>query len=399
MTDALTWTPDTATLGEMELWDANPKRMSKTRAERLLRSWEEMGQYQTLAIGPNGEVYDGHQRIKTLIAAGYGPDYEVRVLRSNRVLTEQERRRVVAESTVGTIGRLDWDQLASWDYDELADWGFDDEALAGWNDDAANLALMREAEEEEPLDDPGADVDRAEELREKWGVEPGQLWRLGEHRLICGDCTDPEVVARVMGGERAGAIMTDPPYGMRLDTDYSHMPETRIASKTYERVAGDDEDFDARPFILAFDDIREQFWWGGDYYYETLPAGGSWLVWDKRNANSDNLVGNHFEMCWSRQPHRRRMLHHHWSGVNARNQGMQRAHPTEKSVDVLCDILRDYTDTEPVILDLFQGVGTTLIACERLGRRCRAVEIEPKYVAVTLERWHEMTGKTPELVG
>lgn len=162
----LTWTPDIATLGELELWDANPKRMSKARAERLLRSWEEMGQYQTLAIGPGGEVFDGHQRIRTLQAAGYGPDYEVRVLRSSRVLTEQERRRVVAESTVGTIGALDWDQLASWDYGELADWGFDDEALAGWNDDAANLALMREAEEDEPSEQDGDPVD----IPEQWMI-------------------------------------------------------------------------------------------------------------------------------------------------------------------------------------------------------------------------------------
>ena len=144
--DSIRWTPGVARLDSLELWAHNPKYMTKARAERLLKSWREMGQYQTLAVGPGGEVFDGHQRIKTLIAAGYKGDYEVAVLRASRALTDEERRRVIAESSVGTVGNIDWDQLAAWDAGELAEWGFDAEALAGWNDDAANLALMLEAE-------------------------------------------------------------------------------------------------------------------------------------------------------------------------------------------------------------------------------------------------------------
>ena len=193
-----------------------------------------------------------------------------------------------------------------------------------------------------------------------------------------------------MGGEKAGAVVTDPPYGMNLNTDYSDMPETRIASQTYERVVGDDEDFDARPFILAFDDVQEQFWWGGDYYYQTLPPHGSWIVWDKRNENSDGLIGNHFELCWSRTPHRRRIIREHWSGVNARNQGMKRSHPTEKSIKVLVEIIDDYTDKDAIVVDLFAGVGTVAVACERLGRQARLVEISPAYCAVILERLANM---------
>ena len=189
-----------------------------------------------------------------------------------------------------------------------------------------------------------------------------------------------------MGGERAGAVVTDPPYGMNLNTDYSDMPETRIASKTYEQVVGDDKAFDASGLIALFDYVKEQFWWGGDYYYQTLPPHGSWIVWDKRNENSDGLIGNHFEMCWSRMPHKRRMIREHWSGVNARNQGMARSHPTEKSVRVLVEIIGDYTDEGAVVGDWFSGSGTTIVACEQLGRQCRAVEIHPPYCSVTLER-------------
>jgi len=150
MPDELTWTPDTARLDSLELWSRNPKRMSKARAERLLRSWRDMGQYQTLAIGPGGECYDGHQRVNTLKAAGYKGDYEVRVLRSNRPLTDTERERVIIESTVGTVGALDFDALAGWDNTALQTFGLDAEALAEWNDAAANLREMLTANEETP---------------------------------------------------------------------------------------------------------------------------------------------------------------------------------------------------------------------------------------------------------
>jgi hypothetical protein len=164
MSNSITWTPDTVRLDSLELWEHNPKYMTKARAKRLLESWREMGQYQTLAVGPSGECYDGHQRIKTLVAAGYAGDYEVTVLRSSRALTDTERRRVIAESSVGTLGSLDWDELASWDVGELAGWGFDAEALAGWNDDGAHLALLLEAETQEALEFKEYDESVADEV-------------------------------------------------------------------------------------------------------------------------------------------------------------------------------------------------------------------------------------------
>lgn len=91
MTD-LTWTPAVARLDSLELWQHNPKWMPEARAKRLLKSWGDLNQYQTIACGPNGEVYDGNQRVKVLNSAGYPGDYEVHVLRSNRPLTDNERR-------------------------------------------------------------------------------------------------------------------------------------------------------------------------------------------------------------------------------------------------------------------------------------------------------------------
>jgi len=270
---------------------------------------------------------------------------------------------------------LDWDidALSTVDADVLKDL---------WTvDELDELGII-----EKPQGDAEPQIDRAAELQEKWQVKTGDLWKIGDHRLLCGDSTKREDVEKVMGGEKAGAVVTDPPYGMDLNTDYSDMPETKIASKTYKRVEGDNKDFDASPYIDMFDYCQEQFWWGGDYYYPTLPPHGSWVIWDKRNENSDGLVGNHFEICWSRQVHRRRMIREHWSGVNARNQGMKRSHPTEKSIKVISEIVSSYTDENAIVVDLFAGVGTLIVACQNLGRKCRAIEISPEYCAVTLER-------------
>jgi DNA modification methylase len=214
---------------------------------------------------------------------------------------------------------------------------------------------------------------------------------------MCGDSTSEEDVGVLTMGDKVLMIFTDPPYGINLDTDYTKMPESVIESKTYDRVLGDDTPFDPTELIGLFDDVAEQFWWGGDYYYESLPAGGSWIVWDKRNENSDGLIGSHFEMCWSRTKHRRKMIRHHWSGYNARNQDIQRTHPTEKPIPVLLEIIHDYSDVGALIVDLFLGSGTTMVAAEQLNRICYGMEIEPKYCAVTLERMSQMELK-PELI-
>lgn len=119
----LTWTPCTVTLGELRPWERNPKRLSKAQATRLLASWEALGQFQTLAIGPNGEVYDGHQRLSALLRL-YGPQYTVQALRSDRPLTEREREQIAILS-VTAVGSFDWDALAGWDASELTAWGRD----------------------------------------------------------------------------------------------------------------------------------------------------------------------------------------------------------------------------------------------------------------------------------
>lgn len=137
----VTWQPVTVQLSALVPWDRNPKTISKAHAARLLDLWQRLGQFQTIAIGPGGEVYDGHQRLSVLKAA-HGPRFEVTALQSERPLTEKEREELTVAAHVGTTGQFNWDELSGWDSGELQAWGFDAELLNDWRGDTGALAVM-----------------------------------------------------------------------------------------------------------------------------------------------------------------------------------------------------------------------------------------------------------------
>ena len=142
----MNWQPVTVPLSSLTPWERNPKRISKAHARRLLDLWERLGQFQTIAIGPSGEVYDGHQRLSVLKAA-YGAQYEVKALQSDRALTEDERAELTISAHSGTTGTWDWDALSGWDAGQLQGWGFDGEALADWRAGVAALDAMLAADD------------------------------------------------------------------------------------------------------------------------------------------------------------------------------------------------------------------------------------------------------------
>lgn len=145
---SLTWTNVTATLGSLKPWAHNPRYSTKVQAKRLLASWKELGQFQTIAIGPDGEVYDGHQRLSALLTV-HGPDYTIDARQSNRALSDEERQKLVIIAHVGAVGSWDWDKLSGWDAPQLGEWGMDADALKAWNTDAAQLATMLGVEQTE----------------------------------------------------------------------------------------------------------------------------------------------------------------------------------------------------------------------------------------------------------
>lgn len=240
----------------------------------------------------------------------------------------------------------------------------------------------------DPPDDPGAQLDKAAELQEKWQVKAGDLWEIGTHRLVCGDCTDGEVVGRVMGEKAIEAIITDPPYGIGWDTDYTRFT-TECGTKriSHPKVVGDDESFDPRPWLH----YPKVVLWGANWYCKHIPL-GSWLVWDKRYPGGSAWLSD-AELGWMKG---KRGVYLYAETVQGAHRGERAMHPTQKPVGLMTWCI-EKANIANSILDPFLGSGTVMVSCEGLGKACRGIEIEPRYCSVALQRMQDM-GLQPELV-
>ena len=157
---SLTWTNERVKLRELKPWERNPRQITKRAAQRLLDSWRDYGQVQLVVVGPDNEVYDGHQRLSALKAV-YGDSYEIEVRRASRALNDDERQRLVILLHAGATGSWNWDELAGWDAERLIEWGLDRDTLAQWKLDTAGLWLLLESEQAK-LPHPERDVRDAE---------------------------------------------------------------------------------------------------------------------------------------------------------------------------------------------------------------------------------------------
>ena len=425
MLEPITWTNSTRKLSELIPWPINPAQIGKDEAKRLEESLAEFGQIQTIAVSPTNEIYDGHQR-QTVWGASrkFGMDYEVDVRVSSRELTEQERKKLVIYLRKGTVGEFDFDLLANnFEFGDLIDWGFNEKELLGLD-----------FGDEKP-EDPGAQIDKAEELREKWGVKLGQLWQLGEHRLICGDCTDKAVVERVMGGEKAVLTVTSPPYAVGKEyekgvTFENHLkllcgfadrtieitipggfiftnfgeiaPQSHaspmtgsdrqciyLVSKDYWIIFHEERKCDLyaqRIWYKPFNRLQQPFW----SYHTSIPHHQEWEhIWTWRTPG-----GNGDRVCdWDIS------VHAVWDTRNESTEDKPLTrHVAAFPVCLPERAIKAHSLRGEVIYEPFSGSGTTLIVSEQTGRECRAVEIAPQYVAVTLQRFYDMNQIMPVLL-
>jgi DNA modification methylase len=231
----------------------------------------------------------------------------------------------------------------------------------------------------------------------------GDVWQLGNHRLMVGDSFSKADVDKLMDGQTADMVFSDPPYGMNLDTDYSKMGD---GGKKYDRVIDDNKQFDASFLLDYFSKCKEVFLWGADYYVETLsreyPNLGSWIIWDKYSDDRigllDGRFGSSFETCWSKTPHRREIARVLVKTNYTARGDETRVHPTQKPVELAKWFFERYGKKATNIVDLFGGSGFTLIACEQLGKTAFVMELDPKYCDVIIARWETLTGQTAQLL-
>ena len=197
----------------------------------------------------------------------------------------------------------------------------------------------------------------------------GDLWILGDHRLLCGDSTNAENVYRLMDGVKIDSVVTDPPYGIG-----ANKMVLGNGKKNFHRGGDWDSKTPSMDAILEFG--VPTIIWGGNYF--DLPINNHWLCWHKKN---DGLSFSEFELAWTNLGKNCRMLSHHWGGE-------EKQHPTMKPLPVMVWCVGMVEGCN--VYDPFLGSGTTLIACEKLNRRCYGMEIEPAYCDVIVKRWEEM---------
>lgn len=225
--------------------------------------------------------------------------------------------------------------------------------------------------------------------------------KLGE--LYNGDCLE---VMKEMPILDIKLILTDPPYGMKLKTDWTNAVSSKkmqkekhiYSGKKYDPIIGDDVDFNPIPIMEHFKNVKKQLWFGADYYCQRIEkiSQGSWLVWDKRiTASVDKMYGSCFELIWSKQKHKRKIYRIKWAGIFGieKQDIKKRVHPNQKPLKLICDLLKDYSKEGDLIFDPFLGSGTTAVACERLNRRWIGVEISRRYCDIAVERLRRETAQ------
>ena len=241
----------------------------------------------------------------------------------------------------------------------------------------------------------------------------GDIIGLGRHRLMCGDATNTEDVHALVGGRKVGLVLTDPPYGINIQSKDGtiggnhHLAQLRttinLRGLPHPVMIGDDSSDSARENYHIVKTLTDRLIiWGGQYFADFLPVSGGWLFWNKRTGNSDFSDG---ELAWRSWGRRVKYYEQLWNGivmrgsftlngrVNAKG-ARARLHPTQKPVELHVNILEDFSQPEDVILDCFGGSGTTLIAAEVSGRTCLMMELSPEYCGVIIDRYIKLTQGT-----
>lgn len=381
----------------------NAKKHDAAQVSKLAGSIREFGFNNPVLIDKDNGIIAGHGRVMAAQQLGLA---DVPCIRLGHLTDNQRKAYILADNRLAEVNS-GWDEeLLKLEIADI-DWG----DIKGLSVDDFEFGEIDFKEDEAETSDADAEpqIDKAEELRAKWGVEPGQLWELGDHRLLCGDSTKKEDVEKALGGASPLLMITDPPYGVEYDADWRNKAKradgTPIGASAVGKVTNDSR-ADWREAWELFNGDVAYVWHAGLFapvVAESLAACGfelrSQIVWAKSNfaIGRGDYHWKH-EPCWYCV---RKGKKGHSNGDRSQTtlweidkpQKSETGHSTQKPVECMARPIRNH-DSE-FVYEPFSGSGTTIIACEQLGRKARAIEISPAYVAVAIQRWVDATGKEP----
>lgn len=386
-------------VGRLVPYEGNP-RVNGPAAKKIANLIREYGFRNPIEVDAAGVILRGHTRLKAAQILGLE---SVPVIVCRDLTPEQARAWRIADNASQEWAHWDEDllkveieALQSVDFD-LSLTGLDSKTLDGF------LIEKHESTEEED------EVSPAEECQQRWNVERGQLWVAGRHRILCGDSTDPGQVARLMGGGAADLFLTDPPYNVAYVGGTSHalsIANDQMADAEFRR-------FLVSAFSAADSAMRPGaafYIWHADSEGFNFRGACRDVGWQVRQCviwNKNTLVLGRQDYHWKHEPCLygwKEGAAHFWGAdrtqttvIDFDRPTRSESHPTMKPVGLFAYLIRNSTNRGGVVLDLFGGSGTSIVASEQTGRACYAMELEPKYVAVALDRLSRL-GLDPKIL-
>jgi DNA modification methylase len=332
----------------------NPRVIKDDKFKKLVQSIKdlpEMAEVRPVVVNTDMVVLGGNMRLKAMREAGW-KDVPIQVVDWDE---DKQRQFIIKDNVSG--GEWDWDMLANeWDTEELQEWGLD----------LPDFDNGKELEAEED------DYEMPDEVQTD--IVLGDLFEIGSHRLLCGDSTDSDAVAKLMDGQKADMVFTDPPYGMNAVSKSGVLKE-----KYGSDILGDSDTNAAKDSFNLIHSLYPNalhIWWGANYYSSCLPDSECWIVWDKNNGGSDQTD---CELAWSNA---RSVVRQYTKASEKSN----RVHPTQKPIELVSWAVNKFAEKAKLISDFFLGSGATMVASHQLNRKCYGMELDPKYCQVIVDR-------------
>lgn len=393
--EELIWHTESRKIKDLKEHEKNPRKITKDQMEKLKQSLKSFNYVETIVINLDNTILAGHMRIKALKALGRGKE-EIEVRVPNRQLMPKEAEEYLIRSNKNS-GEWDWERLANeWEIPDLFNWGFTEDELQ-----------VKDPDKLEATDDG-----YEEEIPDKPKTQPGDIYDLGRHRLICGSATVYGDIEKVLELERIDLVITDPPYNVAYKGGTKEKLTIKNDDLSNEEFESLLRDFYVNAFVFMkegagiyvfhADSEGEKF---RRYFRESNLKLTQCLIWLK-----NSLVLGRQDYQWQHEPvlfggkeysDHDPVLYgwkegekHRW--FNNRKQTTllkfdrpQRnaEHPTMKPIPLIGYLINNSSKPEDLVFDFFLGSGSTLIAAEQLNRKCFGCELDPKYCDVIVDRY------------
>ena len=359
-------------LSEIHINPSNPRLIKDDRFKKLVKSIEEfpkMMELRPIIVDADGMILGGNMRFKALQELGYKEVPDEWIKRADE-LTEAEKQRFIIEDNV-PFGEWNWETLANeWDVEQLADWGLD----------IPDFALNKEVTED--------DYEIPDEI--KTDIVLGDLFEIGQHRLLCGDSTDSDQVAKLMNGQKANLFLTDPPYNINFK-----------AQRSGEGYSNHNDGMSKGEYMDLLKSVSSNGLLFSDKAIVTTGKQNlsDWIknfditdigIWIAKNKMSGGRI-SHLSL-W--EPivfigkFNRASRPNDLFEYNTKFQEEANDHPCPKVIEFFAELIKCYCDD--LVIDLFIGSGTTMVAAHQLNRKCYGMEIDPKYCQVIVDRMRKL---------